>query len=405
MAIELKVPQVGESITEVVIGEWLRPRGEFAGQDEPVVVLETDKVNIDLPAPIAGVVSKVLKQAGDTAQVGEVIGYMEASDGSQENTQIIDRKSAAAALAAEPTAEAPQVSKARAETAPPKAPPAAPPPPGLSPSRRRAFRAGGHADAAPTPVMPSPAVSAPAASAPATSGAPGRVEELVPMTPLRKRVAQRLVQSQQSGAHLTTFNEVDLSEVMKLRKLYQESFKKRHGIKLGFMSFFVKAAVEALKELPSLNAEIRGTDIAYRNYYDIGVAVGGGKGLVVPVVRNAERLGFAEIETTIAELADRARTNRLKLEELQGGTFTISNGGIYGSMLSTPIINPPQTGILGMHNIQQRPVAVDGQAVVRPMMYLALTYDHRLVDGREAVTFLVRIKGYLENPTRILLEV
>lgn len=398
MAIELKVPPVGESITEVVIGEWLRPRGEFAVADEAVVVLETDKVNIDLPAPIAGVVSKILKQAGDTALVGEVIGYMEPSDSSQEQTQMIDRATATAALA--PSEPASEVIAAGEVTIEAIAVPRSVGQPGrLSPSKRRALRRDGGAS---RPASVVAQIAPPPAPAPAPTD---RSEEVVPMTPLRRRVAQRLVDSQQSGAHLTTFNEIDLTEVIKLRKTYAEDFKKRHGVKLGFMSFFVKAAVEALKALPSLNAEIRGTDVVYRSYYDIGVAVGGGKGLVVPVLRNAERLGFAEIEKTIAELAERARSNRLKLEELQGGTFTISNGGIYGSMLSTPIINPPQSGILGMHNILQRPMVVDGQIVARPMMYLALTYDHRLVDGREAVTFLVDIKGYLENPARILLEI
>lgn len=225
------------------------------------------------------------------------------------------------------------------------------------------------------------------------------------MTPLRRKVAERLVEAQQTAALLTTFNEVDMSRVMALRKEYQERFVKKYGIKVGFMSFFVKAVVEALKEVPQVNAEVRGDEVVYRNYQDIGIAVGGGKGLVVPIIRNAERLSFAEVEQTIADFAARARDGKLKLEELQGGTFTISNGGIYGSLLSTPIVNPPQSGILGMHKIEERPIALDGQVVIRPMMYLALTYDHRLVDGREAVTFLVRVKERLEDPTRILLEV
>ena len=225
------------------------------------------------------------------------------------------------------------------------------------------------------------------------------------MTPLRRKVAERLVEAQQTAALLTTFNEVDMSRVMALRKEYQERFVKKYGIKVGFMSFFVKAVVEALKEVPQVNAEVRGDEVVYRNYQDIGIAVGGGKGLVVPIIRNAERLSFAEVEQTIADFAARARDGKLKLEELQGGTFTISNGGIYGSLLSTPIVNPPQSGILGMHKIEDRPIAEKGQVVIRPMMYLALTYDHRLVDGREAVTFLVRVKERLEDPTRILLEV
>jgi 2-oxoglutarate dehydrogenase E2 component (dihydrolipoamide succinyltransferase) len=233
----------------------------------------------------------------------------------------------------------------------------------------------------------------------------GRQEEIVPMSPFRRRIAERLVQSQNTAALLTTFNEIDMGGVMELRKAHQEEFQKRYGIKLGFMSFFVKAAIEALKLVPAVNAEIRGTDVVYKNYYDIGIAVGGGKGLAVPVIRNAERLSFAEIEQIIADFGSRAKDNKLELSELQGGTFTISNGGVYGSLLSTPIINPPQSGILGLHAIQDRPVAVSGQVVIRSMMYVALTYDHRIVDGREAVTFLKRIKQCVEEPTRILLEV
>jgi 2-oxoglutarate dehydrogenase E2 component (dihydrolipoamide succinyltransferase) len=232
-----------------------------------------------------------------------------------------------------------------------------------------------------------------------------RGEEVIRMSKLRRTVAQRLVEAQQNAALLTTFNEVDMTSVMELRKTYAEPFKERYGIKLGFMSFFIKAAIEALKQIPEINAEIRGEDIVYRRYYDIGVAIGGGKGLVVPVIRDAQKLSFAEIEKTIAEFAVRARDNKLKIEELQGGTFTISNGGVYGSLLSTPIVNPPQSGVLGMHSIQERPVALNGAVVIRPMMYIALTYDHRIVDGREAVTFLKRIKEVVENPARMLLEV
>jgi 2-oxoglutarate dehydrogenase E2 component (dihydrolipoamide succinyltransferase) len=257
------------------------------------------------------------------------------------------------------------------------------------------------------PVVPqSPnAAPQPAANLPADIPTAFRQEQVVPMTRLRKTLAERLVQAQQTAALLTTFNEVDMTGVMTLRKEYQEQFTQKYGLKLGFMSFFVKAVIDALRLIPQVNAEIRGTDIIYRNYYDIGVAVGGGRGLVVPVLRNAERMSFAQIETTIGELAKRAKENKLTLEELQGGTFTISNGGVYGSLLSTPIINPPQSGILGMHAIQERPIALNGQVVIRPMMYLALTYDHRIVDGREAVTFLKRIKEVIENPARILLEV
>jgi 2-oxoglutarate dehydrogenase E2 component (dihydrolipoamide succinyltransferase) len=250
------------------------------------------------------------------------------------------------------------------------------------------------------------AARAPAPQAPVTHGPTGdREEEVVAMTPMRRRIAERLVEAQQTAAMLTTFNECDMSQVMALRKEYQPLFQERYGIKLGFMSFFVKASIDALRLVPSVNAEVRGTNIVYKNYYDIGVAVGGGKGLVVPIIRTAERLGFAEVEQAIADLGERAKKNAIKLEELQGGTFTISNGGIYGSMMSTPILNPPQSGILGLHAVQERPVVRDGQIVIRPMMYLALTYDHRLVDGREAVTCLKRIKETIESPSRILLEV
>jgi 2-oxoglutarate dehydrogenase E2 component (dihydrolipoamide succinyltransferase) len=256
------------------------------------------------------------------------------------------------------------------------------------------------------PPSPPPASSSPPASPPAPASPAGpREEEVVRMTSLRRRIAERLVGAQRQAALLTTFNEVDMSAVMDLRSQYKETLAKRYGIKLGFMSFFVKAVIEGLKEIPALNAEIRDDSVVYHNYYDVGVAVGGGRGLVVPVIRNAERMSFAEIELTIADLATRARDNALTIEELQGGTFTISNGGIYGSMLSTPIVNPPQSGILGMHNIVERPVAVDGQVVVRPIMYVALTYDHRIVDGREAVTFLVRVKECIEQPARMLLEI
>jgi 2-oxoglutarate dehydrogenase E2 component (dihydrolipoamide succinyltransferase) len=251
---------------------------------------------------------------------------------------------------------------------------------------------------------PAPAPAAARRESP-SEGAGAAREEVVPMTPFRRRIAERLVQSQQTAALLTTFNEVDMSAVMALRKEYQEVFSEKYGIKLGFMSFFVKAAVDALKLIPQVNAEIRGNDIVYKNYYDIGIAVGGGKGLAVPVVRDADRLSFAEVELKIAEYGKRAKENKLELSELQGGTFTISNGGVYGSLLSTPIINPPQSGILGLHAIQERPIAVNGQVVIRPMMYIALTYDHRIVDGREAVTFLKRIKQCVESPTRMLLEV
>jgi 2-oxoglutarate dehydrogenase E2 component (dihydrolipoamide succinyltransferase) len=357
MPVELVVPSVGESISEVEIGDWLKSEGEPVEQDEPVVVIETEKASVELPAPTAGTITSMLKHKGEKAAVGDVIGYMEPDGGNAKPKPSSSGKGR------------------RSEEAPAERPkPPAPEP-----------------DAKAPPVIP-------AASA-------GREEQIVPMTPIRRRIAERLVEAQNTAALLTTFNQADMSAVMALRKQHQEAFQARHGIKLGFMSFFVKASIEALRQIPQINAEVRGHDIVYRNYYDIGIAVGGGKGLVVPVLRNADRMSFADIEKAIADFAQRAQANQVKVDELQGGTFTISNGGIYGSMLSTPIVNPPQSGILGLHAIEDRPIAINGEVVVRPMMYLALTYDHRIVDGREAVTFLKRIKDVIENPARILLEI
>ena len=357
MTVELKVPSVGESITEVEIGEWLKQEGVFAKQDEPVVVIETEKATLEIPAPVSGKVTQVLKKQGEHAAVGEVVGYMEQGDG-----------------------EAPPAPQEN--TPPPKA---APPEPSPTP-----------APAPPAPPQPPPAV-------PVTHG--NRPERLVPMSAIRRRIAERLVEAKQNAALLTTFNEIEMSAVTALRAKYQESFQKKYAVKLGLLSFFVKASVEALKKIPEINAEIRGEAILYRDYYDIGIAIGGGKGLVVPVLRNAERLTFAEIEKQIVDFAERAKENHIKVEELQGGTFTISNGGIYGSLLSTPIVNPPQSGVLGLHAIEDRPVVRNGEIVARPMMYVALTYDHRIVDGREAVTFLKHIKELIEDPARMLLEV
>jgi len=340
MPVELVVPSVGESITEVEIGDWLKNPGELLHQDEPVVVIETEKATVELPAPTSGTLTTTLKRKGEKAAVGDVIGYME-PDSARTVGAVYDRPPL-------------QQQQPRVET----------------------------------PSRPS-----------------NREEQVVPMTPIRRRIAERLVEAQKSAALLTTFNEVDMSAVVALRKQHQEAFQARYQIKLGLMSFFVKATIEALKAIPQVNAEVRGHDIVYRNYYDIGIAVGGGKGLVVPVLRNAERLSFAEIEKAIADFARRAEASELKVDELQGGTFTISNGGVYGSMLSTPIVNPPQSGVLGLHAIEDRPVARDGAVVIRPMMYVALTYDHRIVDGREAVTFLKRIKDLIEDPARMLLEI
>lgn len=414
MAVELRVPEVGESISEVQIGDWLKGEGERVSREEAIVMIDTDKVTVELPAPVSGVVTKVLVPKGGTAKVGEVIGYME---------------EAPASASVRPPPMAPAVA-APAAVAPPPAPPAPPPAPAAAapaeervmPAARRAMHDAGVSPAEVTASGPGGRLlkedveraaeakkAAPPAPAPAPvahAAAPGdREEETVAMTPMRRRIAERLVEAQSNAALLTTFNECDMSAIMALRKEYQPAFQARYGIKLGFMSFFVKATIDALKLVPSVNAEVRGTSIVYKNYYDIGVAVGGGKGLVVPVIRNAERLGFAEVEQAIADFGERAKKNTIKLDELAGGTFSISNGGIYGSMMSTPIVNPPQSGILGLHAIQDRPVARDGQVVIRPMMYLALTYDHRVVDGREAVTFLKRIKEAVEAPARMLLEV
>jgi len=355
MPVELVVPSFGESITEVEIGDWLKKQGEAVDQDEPVVVIETEKVTVELPAPASGTISSMLKKKGDKASVGDVIGYIE-TNGSR------------ATPAPARTADAPRPAEI------------------------------------PRPAEPEPRGVTPLPSVPPVRQS-GRDEQIVPMTPIRRRIAQRLVEAQKSAALLTTFNQIDMSAVITLRKQHQNAFQAKYRIKLGFMSFFVKASIEALKLIPQVNAEIRGNDIVYRNYYDIGIAVGGGKGLVVPVLRSAERMSFAEVERAIADFAQRAGANQLRVDELQGGTFTISNGGIYGSMLSTPIVNPPQSGVLGLHAIEDRPVARDGAVVIRPMMYVALTYDHRIVDGREAVTFLTRIKEVIEEPARLLLEV
>jgi 2-oxoglutarate dehydrogenase E2 component (dihydrolipoamide succinyltransferase) len=379
MPVELVVPSVGESITEVEIGDWLKNPGEQIHQDEPVVVIETEKVTVELPAPASGTLTTMLKHKGDKAAVGDVIGYME-PDGTGTTTTP--------AVGAVGEAQARQREASRGEA---------------QARQREASRNDRPEGAHRAPVQeqpksqqqpPQPKVSPPA-----------REEQVIPMTPIRRRIAERLVEAQKSAALLTTFNEIDMSAVLALRKQHQETFQAKYNIKLGLMSFFVKATIEALKTVPQLNAEVRGHDIVYRNYHDIGIAVGGGKGLVVPVLRNAERMSFAEIETAIADFANRAQANQLKVDELQGGTFTISNGGVYGSMLSTPIVNPPQSGVLGLHAIEDRPVARDGAVVIRPMMYVALTYDHRIVDGREAVTCLKRIKEIVEDPARMLLEI
>ena len=423
MATELKVPSAGESITEVTIVEWLKNEGAFAALDETVAVIETDKANIEVNAPVAGVLVRILKGAGEEATVGEVIGHMEA--GEAPAAQASDGASARSPSgepdrertpATTKTGSSPQAANLNGGSSAPSdgragagAPIAEAEAVRAPPSLRRALRegtvsleqvrgAGAHA-------LLSGGAEAVRQARAVPSDAADREEERVKMTRLRKTIAARLVEAQQTAAILTTFNEIDMGPVMALRKRFQETFVKKHGIKLGFMSFFVKAVIEALKDIPQINAAIDGDEVVYRNYYDIGVAVGGGRGLVVPVIRNAERLNFAQVEQTIGDFGRRAKDNKITPEELQGGTFTISNGGVYGSLMSTPILNPPQSGILGLHAINERPVARSGEVVVAPMMFVALSYDHRIVDGREAVTFLVRIKELVENPTRMLLEV
>jgi 2-oxoglutarate dehydrogenase E2 component (dihydrolipoamide succinyltransferase) len=380
MAIELKVPALGESITSVEIGDWLKDRGQTVQKDQPVVALESEKATVELPAPESGVLTQIFKEKGQTADVGETIALLEKVE------QSATPKPAPVPLPSPKVASAPENHVEHA----------------LSAEEIKAALPGGRLRKKEFLKPPEPPKVEPKEVATPKSE---RQEEVVPMTRLRRTVAERLVQAHQAAALLTTFNEIDMSGVMALRKELGESFQQKHKVKLGFMSFFVKAAVEALKLFPAINAEIQGNNIIYRNYYDIGIAIGGGKGLVVPILRNSERLSFADIETSIAQFAARARENKLLPEELQGGTFSISNGGIYGSMLSTPIVNPPQSGILGLHAIQDRPVAREGQVVIRPMMYVALTYDHRLVDGREAVSFLKRVKDLIENPARMLIEV
>lgn len=418
MTVEVKVPGFGDSITTVVLVEWLKKVGDVVAVDEELVEVESDKATQKIPAPSAGSISKLLKGPGDSADVGEVIAVIDES---------VTAGSAPAAPANPPaTAAAPTPAPATSQQAPRVMPAAAAAlaENGLAASQVSATGPGGrllkedvqrHVAGSATATAPAPApkpaeikstaVAAPQKPTIITRSTGERSENRQPMSPIRKRIAQRLVEAQHTAALLTTFNEVDMSSIMTLRKQHQDAFTERYGIKLGFMSFFVKAAVDALQAFPAINAEIQGTEIVYHNYCDIGIAIGGGKGLVVPVLRNAERMGFAEIELAIGDFAKRAQNGQLSPQELTGGTFTISNGGVYGSLLSTPIVNPPQSGVLGMHAIQDRPVAREGQVVIRPMMYVAMTYDHRIVDGREGVSFLKRIKDCIENPVRLLLDV
>ncbi len=416
MAANVTVPSLGESITEATNEKWLKNVGDKVGKDEPIVSIESDKATVEVPSPNAGVLTRISKQRGERVRIGEVIG--EVGEGAAGGAEAV--------TATAPAAEEKQAPARPAEDGEGRAGPAArklAEEYGVDLSRVQGTGPGGrilkedilrHTEADSIPVRRAePAAAAqvakPEAKAPATvpTSVPAgpREEKTVPMTPIRRTIADRLVKAKQTTAMLTTFNEVDMTRSMELRAQYQPKFQEKYGIKLGFMSFFVKGAIEALKAFPAVNAEIREGNIIYKNYFDIGVAVGSGKGLTVPVIRDADTLSFAQIEQKIAEYGKRAQENKLKLEELQGGTFTISNGGVYGSMLSTPILNPPQSGILGMHNIIKRPVVVNDEIAIRPMMYLALSYDHRIVDGREAVQFLIKIKECVENPERILLEV
>lgn len=395
MSVEIKVPSVGESISEVQIGAWHAAEGKWVAQDSEIVELETDKATFDVPAPMDGIIVEILKKTGEMAAVGEVIGYLEEAERPAGVAEPAPEKSPAKAA----SATAPAASQSAPAGSGDRVMPAAArvmAEKGLSPADVKGTGPGGR-------ILKEDALSYQASSG-SDNGA-YREEEIVPMSPIRKKIAERLVEAQSNAALLTTFNEVDMSAVMELRAKYKDLFLKKFDVKLGFMSFFVKAVVDGLNQYPQINAEIRGTDLVFRNYYDIGIAVGGGKGLVVPILRNAERLSFADIELKINDFGQRAKANKISLEELQGGTFTITNGGVYGSLLSTPIVNPPQSGVLGMHGIQERPVAINGQVVIRPMMYIALTYDHRVVDGREAVVFLKRVKEVLEEPSRMLMEV
>ncbi len=421
MTIEIRVPALGESVSEATVGRWFKTAGEHVKADEPVVELETDKVTLEVNAPASGVLSEIVVKEGDTVAVGALLG------------QIGDGPAAAAPkVAAKPSQTTPAAPVAQAGVAPetsdsqsvpaPAARSASPSPAavkvaadhGLDPAMIAG--SGKHGQVLKSDVLDFVAKPPTVAEAPAPQPVPfvapspalssdGDREERVPMTRLRQTIARRLKDAQNTAAMLTTFNEADMSAVINLRARYKDAFEQKHGIKLGFMGFFVKACVGALKTVPAVNAEIDGADMIYKNYYHLGVAVGTDKGLVVPVVRDCDRLSLGEIEKAIAGLGKRARAGELQIEEMQGGTFTITNGGIYGSLMSTPILNPPQSGILGMHKIQERPVAINGKAKIRPMMYLALTYDHRVVDGKEAVTFLVLVKEALEDPARLMLDI
>lgn len=403
MTVEIKVPAMGESVTEATISKWFKKEGDAVKRDEPLLELETDKVTVEVPSPADGAIESISAQAGATVSVGALLGAIaEGKAGSA------PAKAAAPKAAPAPAAPAPKAPSTTADA------PAMPAAKRISEESGIALSsvAGTGRDGRVTKgdmlgalESRSSRPAAPAASAPSGPRSNEAREEKVAMTRLRKTIALRLKESQNTAAQLTTFNEVDMTAVMGLRATYKDVFEKKHGVKMGFMGFFTKAVVAALKELPNINAEIEGDNIIYKNYYDIGIAVSTERGLVVPVVRDADQLSLAGIEKAINDFGSRARDNKIKLEELQGGTFSITNGGVFGSLMSTPILNSPQSGILGMHKIQPRPMAIGDKIEIRPMMYLALSYDHRIVDGREAVTFLVKVKENLEDPQRMLLDI
>ena len=394
MTTEIRVPTLGESVSEATIGKWFKKIGEAVKADEPLVELETDKVTLEVNAPASGVLAEIIAKDGETVGVGALLGQIAAGAG---------------AAAAAPVAAAPVPVAAAPQASMPPAPSAAKIAADSGIAVSDVQGSGKRGQVLKSDVLAALATPAPAPAAPVALRAPSAPsdasrEERVKMTKLRQTIARRLKDAQNTAAMLTTFNEVDMTEVMAMRARFKDSFEKKHGAKLGFMGLFVKACVQALKEIPAVNAEIDGTDLVYKNYYHVGIAVGTDKGLVVPVVRDADMLSVAGIEKKIAEYGKRARDGQLKIDEMQGGTFTITNGGIYGSLMSTPILNAPQSGILGMHKIQDRPMVVNGKIEIRPMMYLALSYDHRIVDGKEAVTFLVRVKEALEDPARLVLD-
>ncbi len=416
MATEIRVPTLGESVTEATVAQWFKKQGDTVAADEPLVELETDKVTVEVPAPAAGVLSEIVAKSGETVEVGALLGEIGEGKGEApaQKKEEPKKTEAKAEAKAEVRKEEPKKEEAKGPSKPADAEP--------SPAVRRVAAEndldvskiegtgkGGRVTKADAEEAASLAKSEPQPKPAAEAKAPAPVdqaarEERVKMTRLRKTIATRLKEAQNTAAMLTTFNEVDMTNVMALRSQYKDLFEKKHGVRVGFMGFFVKACIHALHELPAVNAEIDGDELVYKNYYNIGVAVGTDRGLVVPVLRDAQDMSIADIEKKINDFGRRARDGALKLEELQGGTFTISNGGVYGSLMSTPILNAPQSGILGMHKIQERPMVIDGKIEIRPMMYLALSYDHRIVDGKEAVTFLVRVKESLEDPQRLLLD-